>query len=139
VIAVEIAGPTVGQGALVGSLITLLGIGVGIWYLLYLLRDLGPQIRGAVATMRPLTKRLLLVAALAVVRVVHGSRHASGGTIVTPHIREFLAGLTEQDIQVMNKWKWSAYRHQDLLAVRIACEEIAEERRDTRWKNRVVF
>ena len=47
VIAVEIAGSTVGQGVLISSLMTLLGIGVGIWYLLYLLRDLGPQIRGA--------------------------------------------------------------------------------------------
>ena len=87
VITVEIAGSTVGQGVLIGSLMTLLGIGVGIWYLLYLLRDLGPQIRGASAAMRPLTKRLLLMAALApaaVVRAVHGSRHADAGITVTP-------------------------------------------------------
>jgi len=142
VIAVEIAGSTVGQGVLIGSLMTLLGIGVGIWYLLYLLRDLEPQIRGASAAMRPLTKRLLLMAALApaaVVRAVHGSRHADAGITVTPNVREFLATLTEPDIQTMNKWKWSAYRHQDSLAVRIACEEMAEKRRDTQWKNRVVF
>src|SRR2546429_9596603 len=58
VIAVEIAGSTVGRGVLIGSLMTPLGIGVGIWDLLYLLRDLGPQICGAIATMGALTKRL---------------------------------------------------------------------------------
>src|SRR5207302_4555196 len=91
---------------------------------------------------RPLTKRLLLMAALApvaVVRAVHVSRHADAGITVTPNVREFLATLTERDIQTMNKWKWSAYRHQDSLAVRIACEEMAEKRRDTQWENRVVF
>jgi len=141
VIAVGIVGSTVDQGILISSLMTLLGIGLGLWYLLYLLRDQGPQIRGAIATVRPLTKRLLLVPALAlgaVVRTVRGPRRAIG-TTVTPNIREFLATLTEQDIQAMDRWKWSAYPHQDLQAVRIALEAIAEKRRDTQWKNRVIF
>lgn len=118
VIVVGIAGPTVGQGVLTGSLINLLGIGVGIWYLV---RYLGPQIRGVIATMRPLTQRLLLVAALApgaVARAVHGSHRADAGTTVTPDVREFWSTLTEQDIQAMNNWRWSAYRHQDPRAVR---------------------
>jgi hypothetical protein len=35
------------------------------------------------------------------------------GTTVIPNIREFWPTLTEEDIQAMNKWRWSACRHQD--------------------------